>query len=108
MAPYSNVVFSAHLSKAELKLTPAELAHVRDQQAKMREIEKSRILTLPFRQASYWLWKAFEAFKKVWSKDGFIYIRVKGMNGTWKLDKNAAWALDDGRALDRLVKHELF
>ena len=40
-------------------------------------------------------------------KEGFIYIQVKGRNGSWKLDKRAAWALDEGRAVDRLVKHQL-
>ncbi|MCJ1254737.1 hypothetical protein MMC24_002553, partial [Lignoscripta atroalba] len=100
--PHNTVVLSAQLLASEMKLRPVELAEVRQQQAKMREIEKSRILTMPFRQASYWLWKAFEGLKRIWSKDGFIYIRIKGRNGTWKLDRNAAWALDDGRALDRL------
>lgn len=46
-------------------------------------------------------------FKSIIWKDDFIYMQVAGRNGTFKLDRNAAWALDDGRALDRVVKHRL-
>ena len=103
----SDVILSSYLSQDDLKRTPAETAEIQRRLAKMKEIERSRILTLPFRQASYWIWRAFQALKRVWSKEGFIYVQIKGRNGIWKLDQNAAWMLDDGRALDRLVKHRL-
>ena len=45
--------------------------------------------------------------KRAMFKTDFIYVQVKGRNLTFKLNRDAAWALDDGRALDRLVKHRL-
>ena len=103
----SDVVLSSQLCYQEPKYTPEQLAAIRQQQAKILEIERSKILTAPFRQASYWIWKAFQAFKRVWTRENVIRVQIKGRNGTWKLDKEAAWLLDDGRALDRLVKHRL-
>lgn len=103
----SDLILSSYLYQDEMKRTPAETAEIRRRLAKMKEMEKTRIMTLPFRQASYWIWRAVQALKRVWSKEGFIYVQIKGRNGTWKLDRNAAWMLDDGRALDRLAKHRL-
>ena len=70
-------------------------------------MERTNLMTVPFRQANYLIWRAFQALKRVLTKEGFIYVQIKGRNGTWKLDQDAAWILDDGRALDRLVKHRL-
>ena len=42
--------------------------------------------------------------KKMLTLDGLVLVQVQNKNGVWKLDTNAAWMLDDGRILDRLVK----
>lgn len=91
---------------APVKLSVAEQVELYKRQEAQREIEKSRILTLPFRQASYWTWRGFSAAKKTFTREGFIYMRVRGYNLPWKVDRDAAWALDEGRALDRLVRHD--
>lgn len=103
--PNTEVSLSSHLLEPAVKLSPAELAEKYRRQAEMQEIEKSKILTLPFRQASYWTWRGFQVLKKAVFKEDFIYLKVKNKNGIWKVDKTPAWAAEDGRVLDRLVKH---
>ena len=106
-APHSSIFMSSELYIPEVKLTPLELALKRRQEVQMREKEKERILTLPFRQANYWTWRGFQSMKHVFFGDKFIYLTVKGKNGAWKLNKEAAWVLDSGRALDRLTEKKL-
>lgn len=110
--PYSDVGLSSPVQKAqEVVLTPAERARKRVQEAKEHHIDISKILTLPFRQASFWTRRGLKmilpAMRRVWNKEGFVYIKIKGRNGTWKLDRNKAWALDEGRTLDRLMNQKL-
>ena len=107
MAPYDDIFLSEHIFIPPVVLSPAEKAEVRAQEDRMREIERSKILTLPFRQASYWTWRGFKNVQNILFKDSFVYMQVKGKNATFKLDRNAAWALDEGRALDRLLQHRL-
>ena len=107
VAASSDIIFSEFLFIAPIKLSPAERRIAQQQEDRKREHDKSRILTLPFRQASYWMWRGFQSIKKALWKSDFIYVQVKGRNLPFKLDRDAAWALDDGRALDRLVKHRL-
>jgi len=107
VASQHDIVLSDHAFTQPVKLSPVELIAARKEEERRREYERSRILTLPFRQANYWMWRGFMFFKNIIWKDDFIYLQVIGRNGTFKLDRNAAWALDDGRALDRVVKHRL-
>lgn len=65
---------------------------------------KTNLLTLPFRQANYWIWRGFVGVRRAFTNEGFLYLHVKGHNRTWKLGTNPAWAMDDGKVLDRLVK----
>ena len=102
--PHYNVTMSDPLYIPEVKLSPLELAQKRQKEVQMREKERSRILTLPFRQASYWTWRGFRAMKPVFFGYGFTQLDVKGKNRHWKLNPDAAWALDNGRALDRLTE----
>jgi len=81
-------------------------AERRESQEKMREIERTHLLTSPFRKVSYLSWKSFRNLRRVWTREGFVYVRVKGKNGTWKIDRVGGWALDEGRGLDRLVRHK--
>ena len=45
--------------------------------------------------------------KHVFFGDKFIHLTVKGKDGYWKVNNEAAWVLDDGRALDRLTEKKL-
>ena len=87
------------------KRSEAEMAEIRRRETQMRELDKTRIMTRPFRQANYWSWKGFMGLRKLVASEGFIYLKIKGKNGVWKLDRNAAWLLEDGTAIDRLVKY---
>lgn len=45
--------------------------------------------------------------RRAFTSEGFHYLHVRGNNRVWKMDKDPAWALDDGKALDKLVKIKL-
>lgn len=103
MAP-SDVEASDRIYGREAKRSEAEMAEIRRRQDHMRELDRTRIMTRPFRQARYLSWKGFIGFRKFVGSENFIYLRIKGKNGVWKLDRNAAWLLEDGKAIDRLIK----
>ncbi len=65
------------------------------------EREKS-ILTAPFRHASQAFFALMKATQRIWTREGFLDFKVG--TKTYKLDISGGWALDEGRALDRLVK----
>jgi hypothetical protein len=44
----------------------------------------------------------FKAMRRTWTREGFMDITIEGQK--YKLDMDGGWALDRGRALDRLVK----
>ncbi|KAI9842392.1 MAG: hypothetical protein M1838_003162 [Thelocarpon superellum] len=80
---------------------PAEARRRLEQE---REYELSHLLTAPFRHMSYFFWRILTSLGRVWTRDGFVKVRIKGRNGAWKLDGNGGWALDGGRAVDRLIR----
>jgi hypothetical protein len=87
-------------------LRPEELRQMRMQEEMARreqlEYEKSHIMTAPFRHASKGFFALFKAVGRSWSREGFLKLRVGGRQ-TYKLDVSGGWALDGGRALDRLA-----
>jgi hypothetical protein len=105
--PHSDITVSGFLFRPLVKLSTEERLELRIEDRRKHEVAKTQILTLPFRQASYWIWRGIKELKDVLWKDRFIFLHVKGRNGVWKLDKTPAWVLDEGRALDRLVKHRI-
>ena len=66
------------------------------------EYERSHIMTAPFRRMNKLCFEMFRAVRRTWTREGFLKIEVKGK--MYKLDITGGWALDGGRALDRLVK----
>ena len=100
----TDVVASDRIYTDDTKRSEAEMAEIRRRQAQIRELDRTRIMTRPFRHFNYWSWKGFTQVRNMVTSEGFIYLKVKGRNGVWKLDKNAAWLLEDGKAIDRLVK----
>jgi hypothetical protein len=86
-------------------LTPAEVRATRlaEEQERQRllEYQRNHILTLPFRQISQLFFKMFKAVGRSWHREGFLKVDVKGSK--YKLDVTGGWALDGGRALDRLA-----
>lgn len=99
-----DITFSTR-AHVEQPSSAAQAAELRRYQEDMRKIERTHILTSPFRKMSYLMWRMFRGLRRVWTREGFVYVKIKGKNGTWKFDRLGGWALDEGRGLDRLVKH---
>lgn len=85
--------------------TPADRERLRQEQQRLHEIEKTKIMSAPFRHASILFFNAFQSAKRVWTRAGFLELGVKGQ--VYKLDVSGGWALDEGRALDRLVQRKI-
>lgn len=100
-----DVVASERIYGSVVKRSEAEMAEIRRRQDQMRELDRTRIMTRPFRQANYWSWKGFMGFRNFVGSESFIYLKIKGKNGVWKLDRGAAWLLEDGKAFDRLIQY---
>ncbi|KAF6240427.1 hypothetical protein HO173_001095 [Letharia columbiana] len=106
--PPGDVTISSHMfnDDAEQKLE-ATIAEITLREERLRAFAKTNLLTLPFRQAGYWMWRGFMGTRRAFTSEGFHYLHVRGNNRVWKLGKDPAWALDDGKALDKLVKIKL-
>lgn len=83
----------------------AELRQMRiEDEARIKqevEYERSHIMTSPFRQMSRIFHSVFKAIGKTWTGEGFMIMQVKGSR--YRLDVSGGWAMDGGKALDRLV-----
>ncbi|KAL9601130.1 MAG: hypothetical protein Q9219_002729 [cf. Caloplaca sp. 3 TL-2023] len=103
--PASDITISHQLHADKYNGIPAEVLEQRRKEAeKFRKLREGNFMTLPIRQLGFHVWKGFQALKKIFSSNPFIYIRAKGYQGSWKLGSEAGWALDEGRAIDRIVK----
>lgn len=85
------------LALTEAKETSRNVQH-------MRALNKRSFMTSPFRVGSHLLGRGFKSFRSLFSSERFVFMRIKG-KGVWKLNTKAAWALADGKAIDRLIKH---
>ncbi|KAL8783037.1 MAG: hypothetical protein Q9213_004934 [Squamulea squamosa] len=74
---------------------------------KLCKLREGNYFLLPFRQLGFHLSKGFQGLKAAFTRNPFIYLRAKGFNGSWKLAKETGWALEDGRAIDRIVKSKV-
>jgi hypothetical protein len=87
-------------------LTLTEIRELRiaeeEESRKLLEYERSHIMTAPFRHMSKGFFQLFKAIGRTWHREGFMKVEVKGTS--YKLDVTGGWALDRGRALDRLAK----
>ena len=61
-------------------------------------------MTLPFRDLGWALGQIFTSLRRGLTGEGFAEIEVKGKK--YKIDQSNAYVLEDGRALDRLVRVE--
>ncbi|TVY89900.1 hypothetical protein LAWI1_G006172 [Lachnellula willkommii] len=87
------------------RLTPAEIKRMNAEKKLRRqqdlEYQRSHLMTLPFRQMSRGFFSLFQNTRRAFMREGFLKVQVK--QRTCKLDITGGWALDDGKALDRLV-----
>lgn len=103
--PAKFVTLSDRLYAEKSGGVPLHLLELRSRRAeKIMKLKHGNIMSLPIRQLGFHLWNGFQVLKEVFSNNPFIYLRAKGHYATWKLDKGAGWALDEGRAFDRVVK----
>ena len=106
--PPGDVTMSSHIfnndPKQKLEATIAEITW---REERLRAFAKTNLLMLPFRQAEYWMWRGFVGIRRAFTTEGFHLLHVRGNNRAWKMDKDPAWALDNGKALDKLVKIKL-
>ncbi|KAL8694982.1 MAG: hypothetical protein Q9218_000454 [Villophora microphyllina] len=104
--PASSVHLSRQLAQERLNGIPLKvLERRRLQEERARKIAKGNLFTLPFRQLSFLFGKGWRSVLAVFTDNPFIYLRVEGYNWTWKLGMDSGWALEEGRALDRIVKY---
>ncbi|KXH48244.1 hypothetical protein CSAL01_07329 [Colletotrichum salicis] len=66
------------------------------------EYDKNHLMTTPIRHASKGFKAAWYGVRRAITKEGFMRMEAGG--DKLKLDVSTGWALDDGRAIDRLVK----
>lgn len=69
------------------------------------EYERTHLLTQPFRHMSRGAFSFFKEMKRMFHNEGFAKLSVDGRK--YKLDIADGWALDNGRALDRLVGRKI-
>ena len=106
--PPGDVTISSHVfnDNAEQKLE-ATIAEMARREERTYAFADTNPLTLPFRQTGYWMWRGFVGIKSAFTGGRFHYLHIRGHIRAWKIDKDPEWALDDGRALDKLVKIKL-
>ncbi|KZL71089.1 hypothetical protein CT0861_12728 [Colletotrichum tofieldiae] len=66
------------------------------------EYDRDHLMTVPFRHAGKGFKAAWYGVRRAVTKEGFMKMEVGSQK--LKLDVASGWALDDGRAIDRLVK----
>lgn len=79
------------------------LARRADEERRKRdhEYEMNHLMTAPFRHAWQGARVAWVGIRRAFSREGFVPVEVDGQK--YKLDVTGGWALENGRALDRLV-----
>jgi hypothetical protein len=100
------LVIRSELVKPMAKLqSPAEMREARlleeAEKKKQLEYERSHIMTAPFRHLNRSLISLFRATARGFTREGFAKLNANGR--VYKLDITGGWALDGGRALDRLA-----
>lgn len=102
-----DVTLSSSIYSKNNSFSEEDELEIRRRKVEIRKLDRVRILTAPFRHLNYLMWRVFKGFKSLIATEGFIYMQIKGKRGSWKISRNSAWALDNGKAIDRLVKHVL-
>lgn len=103
----ADVTLSTRLYQDNQILGRDHEAEIRRRIHEMHRANQTKIMTRPFREAKYWIWRAFRGFTRVFAPDPVIIIRIKEEKGYLKMYKTGGWALDDGNALDRIVMHKI-
>ena len=86
-----------------LSSSEARVIRLEEEEAHRKELEykQQHVVTAPFRSLSRGFFGMFKALARTVTREGFLKLRVKGR--IYKLDISSGWALDKGKAIDRLV-----
>jgi hypothetical protein len=107
VVPAEDVSMKTQIFKPVLYLSEqqqqAEARRERKASQERWQKDKERLLTLPFRQAGRGLSGAFKGMVRAFTGEGFLSMNVNGVK--YNLDITGGWALEDGKAIDRLIKH---
>ena len=68
-----------------------------------RAFDRSDLVSFVWHQITWWFGMLFISTKKAFTGQ-FIQLHVDGHNFTYKMERNQAWNLDDGKVLENLVK----
>ncbi|KAI1134177.1 hypothetical protein F5Y05DRAFT_399480 [Hypoxylon sp. FL0543] len=103
-----NVVLKAPMYTRKTAPTTYEMLLMKkeeeERRRKEREYELSHLMTAPFRHAKQALGIMFATFRRGLTGEGFAPIVIDDVN--YKLDITSAYVLEEGRALDRIVRIE--
>lgn len=92
-----------YVPPVDARQSAAERVELRRRMQREQEEERRKsIWWRPFRDLNRAFYKMFRAMRLVWTRESFLELAVKGSR--YKLDVGDGWALDEGRALDRLVR----
>lgn len=104
--PVADVALKSRIVAPAEFLTRAEESDRRKEEARAKEekrkYEMAHLFSAPFRHAARGARSAFRGAAQLFTGSGFGTLKVGG--STYRLDVTNAWMLDEGRALDRLVK----
>ncbi|KAI6383768.1 hypothetical protein MCOR24_011772 [Pyricularia oryzae] len=92
------------LAKSKLGVRE-QLQAIKDAKARAvaeAEYDKRNLLTSPFRHMARAFGTMFRTLHRSLTRAGFVNVEAQGKK--YKLDVMESWALEDGRALDRLVR----
>ncbi|RYP56876.1 hypothetical protein DL771_011518 [Monosporascus sp. 5C6A] len=102
------VVMKTRLFTPKTEHSPYEkMAMKREEERRRKEAqqyERDHLMTAPFRHGAWAAGTIFAGIRQGLTGEGFVPIEVNGAK--YKLDVTGAYALEDGRALDRIVKIE--
>ncbi|KAL2111935.1 hypothetical protein VUR80DRAFT_9047 [Thermomyces stellatus] len=106
VAPCTDVAMKSRIVADPEFLTPLEKVEKKKEEAREREArrkyEMAHLFSAPFRHAWRGAKSAARGMRQLFTGSGFGTLKVNG--ASYRLDVTNAWMLDDGRALDRLVK----
>jgi len=104
----NEIELPTELAPRELRLSVVEekaLARQRELARKAEiEYEETHVMSRGVRHMSRAFFNVYQSLGRAWTREGFLKPSVKGQ--VYKLDVTGGWALDGGKALDRLVVHD--
>ena len=101
-APF-DITLSSRLNDTSLNQSnTASEEHSHAHSTRFEKIAKA--LSAPITIMSQFSWQLLSALARVWTRDGFIKVQVKGLTGVLKMDEVGGWALENGKGVNRLIR----